>query len=378
MAKNLARNSRLFISTESSGFDSTNTWEVLIQDGFSFSQGIDTQDVTVNEAGATPTRGSETFNTQLQPAEWSLTSYIRAYEDAEIAANHTAVEAIMWAGLASSQAVDFNDSANSVTGTPTGFDVDFATSEVHELLKLNLYFYMDNIWYRITDSQVNQAEVDFSIDGIAMITWSGQGTEVVEATVFPDILTTPAGTDPTAVAYADRGVAGDATSEYLAVPPIATYIKNKLSTISLVPIAGQDPTDPTYDIAITGGSLTLTNNITYLTPETLSIVDRPIGSFTGSRQLSGTLTCYLDTKANGSSTLIKNLSTNLSTKNSYALTLNIGGPSGPRAIFAMPTAHLSVPVLDVQDILGLNIDFSAQGSSGVNSTDEMTVKYLVS
>lgn len=376
MALNLARNSRLFVSTVDTGFDSTNTWEVLVQDGFSFSQGIDTQDVTVNEAGATPTRGSETFNTQLQPAEWSLTSYVRSYEDAETSANHTAVEAIMWAGLVSSQAPDFNDSGNSVTGTPTSFDIDYSTSDVHELLKLNLYFYMDNVWYQVKEAQVNQAEVDFSIDGIAMITWSGQGTEVVETVTFPDIITVPAGTDPTAIAYADRGTGGDATSGYLAVPPIATYIKNKLSTISLVAAAGQNDAATNYDIAITGGSLTLANNVTYLTPETLSIVDKPIGSFTGARQLSGTLTCYLDTKANGSSTLIKNLSTNLNTKNSYALTLNVGGPTGSRAVFTLPTAHLSVPVLDVQDVLGLNIDFSAQGSAGVNSTDEMTISYF--
>lgn len=372
MALNLARNSRLFVSTVTAGFDSTNTWEVLVQDGFSFSQGTDTQDITVNEAGTAPIRGSQTFNTQMQPADWSFTSYVRSYEDADT--NKQSVEGVLWAGLCSNQSPDFANSANSVTGTATKFDAAFDTSDVHELLKLNLYFQMDKIWYVITDAQVNQAEVDFSIDGIAMITWSGQGSDLNEATVFPDIITYPNGTNPLSVLAANR--AAD-LADYLAVPSTATYIKNKLSTLSLV--GGTDPLQNdngvVYDIAITGGSLTINNNITYVTPETLSVVDSPIGSFTGARQVSGSMTCYLNTKANGSSTLLKNLSSNLDTTNRYALTLNIGGPSGPRLALSMPTTQLTIPVLDVQDVLGVNIDFTAQGSVDVGSTNELTVAY---
>ena len=41
MALNLARNSRVFVSTQlTSGFTSLNTWEILVQDGFSFCIGV--------------------------------------------------------------------------------------------------------------------------------------------------------------------------------------------------------------------------------------------------------------------------------------------------------------------------------------------------
>ena len=56
-------------------------------------------------------------------------------------------------------------------------------------------------------------------------------------------------------------------------------------------------------VAITGATVTISNNITYLTPATLSRIDRPIGSFTGSFDVSGSLQCYLDTKVGGSSLL---------------------------------------------------------------------------
>ena len=79
----------------------------------------------------------------------------------------------------------------------------------------------------------------------------------------------------------------------------ADYLKNKLSTLTLSTAAqgggsasgGLD--SRTYDIAITGGNITIANNITFLTPETLGVVDKSIGSFTGSRSITGSLTCYL-------------------------------------------------------------------------------------
>ena len=386
MALNLSRNSRLFISTVTAGFDSTNTWEVQMQDGFSFSQGIDSTEITVSEAGATPTRGAETFNSALQPADWAFTSYMRSYVDADSSMQTT--EAILWHALATNAAPDFSSTGVvNARGSASNFHVDFLDSDHHELTKLHLFFNVDNVWYRISDCQVNQADIDFSIDGIAMVAWSGQGTVLRDVTdtpsAYPDIITTEivGGTDPIAIQAVNRGLAtsdgdGDSiVSEYLAVPASATYIKNKLSTLSLV----GDST--TYAIAITGGNLSIANNITYITPETLSVVDSPIGSFSGSRSMTGQLTCYLDTKSNGSSTLIKNLSNNLSPKNSYALALNLGGPTGPHVVFDIPNAQLAVPVIEVADVLGLNIDFAAQGADGIDTSaamNEITVEYYVS
>ena len=77
MALNLQRNSRLFVSTVDADFSANDTWEIPMQEGFSFSQANETQDIEVNEAGVAPTRGGKTFNTSLSPADWSFASYVR-------------------------------------------------------------------------------------------------------------------------------------------------------------------------------------------------------------------------------------------------------------------------------------------------------------
>ena len=40
------------------------------------------------------------------------------------------------------------------------------------------------------------------------------------------------------------------------------------------------------NLDITGGNVTVENNITYVTPETIGIVDKSIGSFTGARTIT--------------------------------------------------------------------------------------------
>ena len=47
-------------------------------------------------------------------------------------------------------------------------------------MPLTLYFVLEQTTYKITDFNVSTAEVDFSIDGIATINWSGNGSRVLE------------------------------------------------------------------------------------------------------------------------------------------------------------------------------------------------------
>ena len=54
-----------------------NTFRIGVLDGYSFSQGSESTDVTINEAGSAPNRGSKRFNDSLPPAEWSFGTYVR-------------------------------------------------------------------------------------------------------------------------------------------------------------------------------------------------------------------------------------------------------------------------------------------------------------
>ncbi len=388
---------------------SANCFRIGVLDGYSFSQGSESTDVTINEAGATPNRGSKRFNDSLPPAEWSFATYVRPFVHgaASYRANTTydMVENILWCALAGTGLSDLSGAGvNTSTGATSGALVDFIESEAHELLKLNLYFALENTTYRLNDAQIGSAEVDFSIDGIAQITWSGSATtidQVDEAFDDPSkykieaydadgaSLTHSSGTTDT---YVEGYNYADTTG-----PSDADYLRNKLSTLYLDADAqgggatsgGLD--NRTYDINITGGSISIENNVTYVTPETIGVVDKPIGSFTGARTISGSLTMYLDTKADGSNQLLTDLAgaTDLVT-NEFDMRLYMGvtgavGSDGdamdsgdftaPGVEFNMPRAHLTVPVIEVGDLISVSVEFAAHGSDLLTG-NEMTVKYL--
>ena len=56
---------------------------------------------------------------------------------------------------------------------------------------------------------------------------------------------------------------------------------------------GSDELQASYSVTLTGGNITVSNNISYITPEELGIVNVPIGHVTGTRAISGSFTCYL-------------------------------------------------------------------------------------
>jgi len=382
-----------------------NTFRIGVLDGYSFSQGSDSTDVTISEAGSTPNRGSKRFNDSLPPAEWSFATYVRPFKHGDLSwrANGTfdMVENILWSALAGTGLSDGSGSAvDTGTDAATGALCDFEESNVHELMKLNLYFALENTTYRLNEAQINQAEIDFSIDGIAQISWSGNATtidQIGEAIEDPSkhIIQGTSEATPTSSnvdTHAETFNYADATG-----PSDADYLRNKLSSLYLdadvqgggAASGGLD--NKTYDINITGGSITIANNVTYVTPETIGVVDKPIGSFTGARVISGSLTMYLDTKANGSNTLLTDLSAAsdlVSNTFDMRLFMGVSGAVGadndamqandftaPGVEFNMPRCHLSVPTIEVGDLISASLEFAAQGTS-LLTKDEIKVKYL--
>ena len=270
----------------------------------------------------------------------------------------------------------------------TDAQVNFLSSDAHELLKLQIYFALENTTYRLNECQVNQVEIDFSIDGIATLSWSGNATSIDQLTDSQaGAIEDPSKANEFTVSGSGKASITTSVEKFNFVDVSGTndadYLRNKLSALTLSNAvqgggasAGGLDAVAAYDISIIGGSITVANNITYLTPETLGIVDQPIGSFTGTRQVSGTLNCYLDTKSNGSNELLKNLSaaTNLVT-NSFNMSLFMGGGSSATPVieFDIPKAHIQIPVIEVADVISTNIEFMALGSN-LSTGDEMVVK----
>ena len=377
-----------------------NTFKIGVLDGYSFSQANESTDVTISEAGSAPNRGSKRFNDSLAPAEWSFQTYARPFKHGassfRAADTMDYAENILWAALSGQTMTTADKDTNSGNTTNSGIkyngttdaQVNFLSSDAHELLKLQIYFALENTTYRLNECQVNQVEIDFSIDGIATLSWSGNATSIDQLTAsaagaiedpskanqFDGSSTTQITTNVEKFNFVDVSGTND-----------ADYLRNKLSALKLLnaeqgggaSAGGLDAVTGTgYAISIIGGSITVANNITYLTPETLGIVDQPIGSFTGTRQISGTLNCYLDTKTDGSNSLLKRLSaaTNLVT-NEFALDLFMGGgeTATPMIQFNVPKAHIQIPVIEVADVISTNIEFMALGSN-LSTGDEMVVK----
>lgn len=476
MSFNLQRDAKVYVSEVATGFTSANTFEVRPMAGFGFNQTTTTQDISVDEAGAAPSRGSKRFNTSINPTDISFSTYIRPYK---AGLNHDCPERILWEALVGSDAFGTNavSSASNVT-------IDFNGSNVHELKKLYLFVDYGNAKYVIEEAVIGQAELGFDIQGIAMIAWTGNGK------IMKEVENATAATFPT-------------TGNFAPVPNCAEFIKNKLSTVALsgvydrtrgnqaVTLTGTSLTSSTaitmaagtytftvaadgavaqtiayvstgsgdtlgtifaeienqltcatvvaayggasstwtfysekygvgstisvvdgvsnglfaaidldsdvttvvigsatagtassrtYNIPITGGSITFNNNITFLTPEELGVVNKSIGHFTGVRAISGNLTAYL---RSGSSTDAAQLMQDLlnatsDVTTSFNLVISVGGSSNtPRVDIALPTAHLSVPTIDTQDVISTTIDFAGVPTD-LGSTDEATVVYYAS
>ena len=134
-------------------------------------------------------------------------------------------------------------------------------------------------------------------------------------------------------------------------------------------------------MAITGGNVTISNNISYLTPEELGKVNQPIEHVTGTRTVTGSLTCYLassDAATNRSKNLFADLVSDINTViNKFAITLQVGGTdtTKPRFQIDMPTAHLEIPSHSIEDVISLETNFHGLGT-GVSEGDEVTLKYI--
>jgi len=147
---NLSRNTTMYASTVTTGHSAANTWQIPILDGYSLSQSNESQTITLNEAGATPVRGQKTYNTALNPVEISFSTYVRPYsydpdQDGATTANlHSAVERVLWEAFVGTGPVNGQIGTNAVA-TTTALEIDFANSDVHELMTLYLYFTIDNV-----------------------------------------------------------------------------------------------------------------------------------------------------------------------------------------------------------------------------------------
>lgn len=380
MSINLSRNTRVWISTVLTGHNNSNTFEIPIQEDYDLGQTVNTSDVSIDEAGPKPSRGSRRFNDSLNPVDWSLSTYSTPYLDG----NHYLVDMLLWQALAVGSSVepDFTNATGTspVYGDSNKFSVQFGENSEHVLTPIHLYFKVDNQVYLVQDAQVAQAEISVDISDIFQVAWSGQAVDYVEIA------------DP---AFMDTdGSNGEAfddstptANKYVKVSPAKKYLVNKLTIMDFNSDAAPG-SDDNYSIALTGATITIANNITYLTPSTLSEVDKPIGSFTGGFEVTGSLNAYLrDTGGTGtegspygSAELLKHMKDKLdqTVVNESNIVLHVGGKTAGKqvATITVPYAHITLPTLETDDVMSTTIEFKGIGSSeDLQSGDEVYLEF---
>lgn len=473
---NLVRNSRVFFTTNvadatgvvaQGALTSAGTQELAIMNGFSFSQSTNSQTITVNEAGSTPTRGQRAFNSALNPVEFSFSTYIRPRgADATIdmdekvlwnsllsdgsvnlvpsgvsQANSFSVSALTisrtgstnvitftWAsidistvpkfttadigtkvnvgGIINNSGLGFNGSGTivSITGTPTtctgmvvAMDIapvgtgnpstttgtvyfskssaalrnpassnepahvaiNVGLSNKNQLQSFGLIVIIDQSTYIIDNCALSDADIDFGLDGIANIKWSGKGASL-------RTLSTAGGTAGT--------FSGSLIGTYTpaAGPAISAgnFITRKLSTASLSStFRGLGTGAKAYNVALTGGTVKISNNINFVTPESLGVVNVPIGYYTGTRAISGNITAYLKTGASNTTAALLSDLLAATPETRYYLELQMGGINNSVKVeLEFPAVTLHIPTIEVQDVVSTNISFVAQGACLIDSS----------
>jgi len=360
-------------------------WEIPVLDGFSFSQATNSSEITLNEmeaVGGGSRRGRKMFNDSYAPAEWSFSTYARPFKSASYAAGgadnqvaHHAVEEALWAMMVGNAGAGYTVPtasqvsvwAQGLTQDGTDLDIDFADSNTSTLGTANIYFVLGKTGetattYKIANCCMNEASIEFDIDGIATIAWSGMGTFLSEASA------------PTA-------------TRYEAIGSTTNFIRNRLTQLVMTTAddhlrstgeSADGDTDPeTYALTLTGGSITISNNMTFLTPETIGVVNQPLGHVTGTRTIGGSFTCYLNSAADSSMDLFERIIEDSDTiTNKFDLSFKVGGASAvPRIEFNMAACHLEVPTHSIDDVISLEVSFHALGTD-ISSTDEIAIKYI--
>jgi hypothetical protein len=403
MAANLqlSRNTHVFLQKTQAAYSSQTAdylWQIPVLDGYSFSQAVATSEITLNEmardSNLSTRRARAMFNDALEPAEWSFTTYMRPNN------NGTSVDESLWANMLGDVYYDGSD-WQTVSTTPNGpvtrtgasqtVSFDTEDSNYVQVGRFNLFFVLGacgdtanssysqtngQTIYRLADCVVNTAAIEFDIDGIAQITWSGFGTQIEQlatANMSTNLTTT-------------------------GISSTKNFIKNRLTQLTVVPGAVGTPVrsqdtdvanefDLQYYLTLTGGSISFENNISFLTPEELCKVNIPIGHVTGTRSISGSFTCYLDDSqlqpdgnaGSTSSKLFKDLVDDEArgvVQNDFNLVFDVGGTAGiPRVQFNFANAHLEIPNLNIEDVISLETSFHALPTS-LDGADEAVITYV--
>jgi len=297
---------------------------------FSFNTSSRIENVSRNILDPTQARGIAPHIAAIAPVSFSFTTYILP----EIDTNVTSPEEYLWVSLMGS---------DSVTSNSTSSTIDFADGNVGSLQELTIWFDQPNKSrgsYRLDNAVVDEATINFDINGIAEIQWTGRALSI-------NIDDAPSGT-------VDRTTANN-------------YLKNKFSIMTLVANSNA------YNLALTGGSISFKNNNIFYGRNQIGVTTTPVGHYTGNRLVTGNLNVYLKHSPSASTNFsidlhddIEQNAANVNYESTWLanIVINIAGTSGPNVQLNIPQAVMELPQFGFSDLITLNIPFIAKEETG--------------
>jgi len=302
------------------------------------------------------------------------------------------------------------------TGASGKASINFGQSNRSTLGTCDLYFVMETssanpMVYKLLGAAFNEASIDFEVDGIATINWSGFAAEIADmqsSSIAGSTVTVQSGKVVSGKTAGDvildsndglkLGVCTGASAAAFAIDDgvgsTKTFIRNRLTQLDITAAAADRGAFPgvsgngKYQLTLTGGNITITNNISYLVPEELGAVNVPIEHVTGTRSASGSFTCYLtlddSTGNNGSSVeLFNDMTTSGAGKglekvvNNFETIFSVGGTvaNTPRLNVKFPKVHINVPTHSIEDVISLETTFASY-TDDFNVANEVQLEYF--
>jgi len=284
-------------------------WEIPILDGYSFSQTTNTSEITLAEMESTAgisRRGRRMFTDSLAPAEWSFSSYIRPFEStapslssgvgvkqADSASEAHGVEEVLWAHMFGADAYTltggFTRAANAVSGavlTPGADTMAVVTTESNRsaLNSLVFWFMIDTdatnpLVYRLPEAVVNEVSVDFDVDGIATLNWSGFAKEIQDKSDNVCIADGNTASPPALAGATDRVDSGG--DPVIGDLWINTLNSRSVHWITAVNTSGTHTATQAIDEAIDSTKNFIRNRLTSVGIEAATAADKVTGTFPG-------------------------------------------------------------------------------------------------
>ena len=284
-----------------------------------------------------------------------------------------APELILWAMFSGCDSAETDGTFDSVrgeviTGTSTTTTIDFSNSNVARASEnFELIFQIEEgdkpaaagrfSTYTITKPVITECTIDFDLEGLATYTWTGQGATLVNL-------------------EGQNGISATLGTTINEALDSANFIQNKLSSVVIDPSGLNNNTN--YEVVLTGGSITLSNNVTYLTPDEISRVNNPFTHFLGALGVSGNITAYVEKGANKSSDLFRDLSESTNRTQDVDLAITIGSTASEHVIFNIDNAHLELPTTNIEDVISVDIPFVGLSSNiSTANIPSLSVVYTV-